>query len=227
MREIDALLAAGRRPIVVGGTGLYLRAALAELDLRPPVPHELRQEVERELAERGAEALHAELDPELARERRSERPQADRAATELARAGIEPARGAEGHVDGGACVTRPLLIGLTMDRERLAERIDARVDEMVAAGAAEEARAAPRRGRLADRPRGARLRAAVSDIERHRRPRRSSRQARTARYARRQLTWMRRMEGVDADRPHGRPAMMCGRGRRALRSRDRAIGSMT
>src|SRR5690349_21060453 len=34
-REIDGLLAAGRRPIVVGGTGLYLRAALANLDLRP------------------------------------------------------------------------------------------------------------------------------------------------------------------------------------------------
>jgi len=36
--EIDGLLAAGRRPIVVGGTGLYLRAALGELDLRPPPP---------------------------------------------------------------------------------------------------------------------------------------------------------------------------------------------
>src|SRR5919112_1133889 len=35
--EIDALLAEGRRPIVVGGTGLYLRAALADLELRPPV----------------------------------------------------------------------------------------------------------------------------------------------------------------------------------------------
>src|SRR5271154_2996139 len=34
--EIDELLAAGRRPIVVGGTGLYLRAALADLHLRPP-----------------------------------------------------------------------------------------------------------------------------------------------------------------------------------------------
>ena len=40
--EIDALLAQGRRPIVVGGTGLYLRAALAELDLRPPVPPAIR-----------------------------------------------------------------------------------------------------------------------------------------------------------------------------------------
>jgi tRNA dimethylallyltransferase len=36
--EIDALLAHGRRPIVVGGTGLYLRAALADLDFRPPPP---------------------------------------------------------------------------------------------------------------------------------------------------------------------------------------------
>jgi len=36
--EIDGLLAAGRRPIVVGGTGLYLRAALAELDFKPPPP---------------------------------------------------------------------------------------------------------------------------------------------------------------------------------------------
>src|SRR5215217_1218463 len=52
--EIDALLDEGRRPIVVGGTGLYLRAALSDLDLRPPVPQEVRDEVEREIAERGA-----------------------------------------------------------------------------------------------------------------------------------------------------------------------------
>lgn len=36
--QIDELLAAGRRPIVVGGTGLYLRAALTELDFRPAPP---------------------------------------------------------------------------------------------------------------------------------------------------------------------------------------------
>src|SRR3954470_15965215 len=41
--EIDGLLAAGRTPIVVGGTGLYLRAALAELDLRPAAPDEVRE----------------------------------------------------------------------------------------------------------------------------------------------------------------------------------------
>jgi tRNA dimethylallyltransferase len=40
--EIDGVLAAGRRPLVVGGTGLYLRAALTELDLRPPPPEGAR-----------------------------------------------------------------------------------------------------------------------------------------------------------------------------------------
>ena len=40
--EIDELLASDRRPIVVGGTGLYMRAALAQLELRPPVPAAVR-----------------------------------------------------------------------------------------------------------------------------------------------------------------------------------------
>ena len=49
-----ALLAAGRRPIVVGGTGLYLRAALAELDLRPPPPDGVRERRDGELQRAGA-----------------------------------------------------------------------------------------------------------------------------------------------------------------------------
>src|SRR5687768_1551097 len=58
---IDDLLAEGATPTVVGGTGLYLRAALAELDLRPPPPEGLRERWAAELQERGPEALHAEL----------------------------------------------------------------------------------------------------------------------------------------------------------------------
>ena len=64
--EVDGLLAEARGPIIVGGTGLYLRAALADLDLRPPVPAGVRTEVEREIADRGPEAIHAELDPRTA-----------------------------------------------------------------------------------------------------------------------------------------------------------------
>ncbi len=59
--EIDALLTAGQRPIVVGGTGLYLRAALADLDLRPPPPEGAREHWTDELERRGAPALHALL----------------------------------------------------------------------------------------------------------------------------------------------------------------------
>src|SRR5439155_17438839 len=59
--EIDAALASGRRPIVVGGTGLYLRAALTDLSLKPPPPPELRARIEREVAERGPETMHATL----------------------------------------------------------------------------------------------------------------------------------------------------------------------
>src|SRR3954447_15877971 len=64
--EIDAALEAGRRPIVVGGTGLYLRAALTELDLKPPPPPELRARIEHELTTRGPEAMHASLPPAAA-----------------------------------------------------------------------------------------------------------------------------------------------------------------
>jgi tRNA dimethylallyltransferase len=44
--EIDRALAEGRRPIVVGGTGLYLRAALTDMDLKPPPPPGLRERLD-------------------------------------------------------------------------------------------------------------------------------------------------------------------------------------
>ena len=87
--EIDALLAQGRRPIVVGGTGLYLRAALAELDLRPPVDPAIRARWasdQRPLAE-----LHAALPRRDARWA-SSRPTASASCArhELLAAGHEP-----------------------------------------------------------------------------------------------------------------------------------------
>ncbi len=194
--EIDSILDAGRRPIVVGGTGLYLRAALADLDLRPPVPAELRQEVERELAERGPEALHAELEPELAESvDPSDRKRIAR-LTELSRAGIEAARGGEGL--WRATLRQPsLLVGVTVEREELAERINARVDRMIAEGAAEEARGADEAGASRTARAALGFQQLLRDID-------AAPSAETVEaiksahraYARRQLTWMRRMEGV-------------------------------
>jgi len=187
--EIDQLLAAGRRPIVVGGTGLYLRAALAELDLRPPVPPEIRAEVESEIAERGPSALWDELDPDVAATIHPNDRKRIARTTELQRAGIEPSSSSEGLWT--ARLRRPtLLVGLTIDRDELSRRIDARVDEMVAAGAADEAHRVDRDG--ASRTARAALgfeQLLEGDVDAVKAAHRA--------YARRQLTWMRRMEGVE------------------------------
>jgi len=187
--EIDQLLAAGRRPIVVGGTGLYLHAAMADLDLRPPVSAEVRAEVEREIAERGPEALHAELDPEVATTVHPRDRQRISRALELQRAGIDPPRGSEELWT--AKLRRPAtLVGLVMDREELGHRIKARVAEMAAAGAAAEARRADAAG--ASRTARAALgfeELLAGDAEAMERAHRD--------YARRQLTWMRKMPRVE------------------------------
>lgn len=187
--EIDQLVSEGRRPIVVGGTGLYLRAALAELDLRPPVPAAVREEVEAEIAERGAEAVWADLDPDVAATIHPHDRKRIARTMELQRAGFEPHRSSEGLWT--ARLRRPtLLVGLTIDRDQLARRIDVRVDEMVAAGAAAEARAAAAAG--ASRTARAALgfeELRSGDVDAVKRAHRA--------YARRQLTWMRRMEGVE------------------------------
>jgi tRNA dimethylallyltransferase len=194
--EIDELLTDRRRPIVVGGTGLYLRAALADLDLRPPVSAEIREEVEAELAERGSEALRAGLDAELAEKVDPNDRKRIARLTELSRVGIEASSGAEGLWT--AELRHPtLLVGLTMDRERLAECIGARVDQMVAAGAADEARAAEEAGasRTARAALGFEQLVADIDAAPSAEAIESIKAAHRA-YARRQLTWMRRMEDV-------------------------------
>src|SRR5438067_12696636 len=59
---VDEILAAGRTPVVVGGTGRYLRAALAELSLPPAPGPGARERWARFYDEYGAEAAHALLD---------------------------------------------------------------------------------------------------------------------------------------------------------------------
>ena len=158
--EIDGLLAAGRRPIVVGGTGLYMRAALSDLELRPPVPSAVRAAVEADLAERGSEALHGELTPELASGVHPNDRKRIVRLTELSRLRIAA------HPAGSALWSERLrvptaLVGVTLDRDELRARIDARVDQMVRLGAEREvAQRRPRRS-LADGAGGDRLRRAA------------------------------------------------------------------
>ncbi|HWV88362.1 MAG TPA: tRNA (adenosine(37)-N6)-dimethylallyltransferase MiaA [Capillimicrobium sp.] len=193
--EIDALLAADRTPIVVGGTGLYLRAALTELKLRPPAPDEVRARWTEALAREGAPALHAEL-------RRRAPWAAERVAPtdahrivrllELDDLGELEPPGDDGPNQLWTADTRhpTRLLGVTMDREALYARIDARVDAMVAAGAIDEVRAAHAAGasETARKALGFEdlLRGDVDAMKR-----------RTRNYAKRQLTWMRKLAGVE------------------------------
>jgi tRNA dimethylallyltransferase len=188
--EIDDALAAGRRPIVVGGTGLYLQAALTDLELRPPPDPAVRERILRQLGARGPEALHAELARRAPRAAAAIDPR-DRTrvtrALELLEMGEEPApAGAESRLWTARLRHPTLLCGLTMAREALYERIDARVEAMVAAGAPEEVRQADAAG-ASHTARAALgfeelLRGEVEVMKR-----------RTRNYAKRQLTWLRRL----------------------------------
>jgi tRNA dimethylallyltransferase len=191
--EIDAALAAGRRPIVVGGTGLYLQAALTDLDLRPPPEPAIRARLEAEVAARGPEALHAELAGRAPTAAAAIQP-GDRTrivrALELLEMGEEPASAGDESRLWTAALRHPtFLCGLVMDRTALYARIDARVDEMLAAGAVAEVRTADAAGasRTARKALGFEevLRGDADGMKR-----------RTRNYAKRQLTWMRRLERV-------------------------------
>lgn len=186
--EIDGLAGEGRRPILVGGAGLYMRAALSELELRPPVPAAVREQVENEIAERGPEALHSELPDDLAATAHPRDRKRVARLIELQRAGIEPARSSAQLWSQG--LRRPtVLVGLTSDRDELRARIDARVDEMLALGAEEEVRSADSAGAS----RTARAAIGFDELLAG-----DPRRMRTAQwqYARRQLTWMRKMRDV-------------------------------
>jgi tRNA dimethylallyltransferase len=191
--EIDRLLAQGARPIVVGGTGLYLRAALADLDLKPAPPEEVRARWETELSRIGAPALHAELARRApwAAEAidRNDRTRIVRSLELLELGELEPPAGPN-QLWTAATRHPTRLIGLVMDRAALYERIDARVDAMVAAGAAGEVRAANAAGASETARKALGFDELLAgDLEAMKR--------RTRNLARRQLTWMRKLAGVE------------------------------
>jgi tRNA dimethylallyltransferase len=198
--EIDAALAAGRRPIVVGGTGLYLRAALTDLDLKPPPPPELRARIEAELRERGAEAMHGELSASVAAMiEPTDRSRIVR-ALELAEMGEEGEPAPESQLWTSHTRHPTLLFGLTMDREELYRRIDERVDEMAAAGAADEVRSAVAAGASRTARKALGFEELLSgDLDAMKR--------RTRNYAKRQLTWMRKLPDVRLIDTTGRPPL--------------------
>jgi tRNA dimethylallyltransferase len=190
--EIDGLLAAGRRPLVVGGTGLYLRAALSELDLRPPPPEGVRERWTAELEKRGAPALHARLAERAAWAAEgiepNDRQRVVRALELLDLGELEPPEGPS-QLWSEELRHPTLLAGLTMDRAALYAAIDARVEAMVAAGVREEVRRAYAAGASQTARKALGFDELLAgDVEAMKR--------RTRNYAKRQQTWMRKLAGV-------------------------------
>ena len=188
--EIDAAAAAGRRPIVVGGTGLYLQAALAGLEFRPPPAPGVRERIRADLLERGPEGLHAELARRAPDTARSIDP-ADRTrvarALELLAAGEEPPpTGPDSSLWTSELRHPTLLCALVMDRDVLYRRIEERVDRMVAGGAAEEVRRIEAAGASATARKALGYEELLEgDVEGMKR--------RSRNLARRQLTWLRKL----------------------------------
>ncbi len=200
---IDEILAAGRLPVVVGGTGLYLRAALVELKLPPPPVKGARERWSALYDERGSGAAHAELaarDPAAAAAVHPNDRRRVVRALELAESGSS-LRPESDRLWSGETRHPTAIVGLDVPRELVDRRIAERTEAMLAAGAAEEAIAA-----LAG-PISSTARKVIGLEEAATLPREEALEAiaaRTRRYAAYQRKWMRRIPDlvrVAGDRP--------------------------
>ena len=200
---VDEILAAGRTPVVVGGTGLYLRAALADLELPPPPAPGARERLEGLYDELGPEAAHellVERDPAAAAAVHANDRRRVVRALELAEAGSS-LRPGEDRLWSGETRHPTLVVGLDVPADELARRIEARTRVDVRARCGGGGATGARRPDLADRPhdprprRGRRAPARGGDRGGH---------TSTRRYAAYQRKWMRRIPGlvpVDGNRP--------------------------
>lgn len=205
--KIAELVARGKVPVIVGGTGLYINSLVDNIEFSPQEDTAaLRERLTAELNEVGAEEmlkrLHA-LDPEAAEKLHPSDARRIIRAFEIYEAtGMTPTEHNRVSRENESPYS-PIMIGINYkDREKLYERINLRVDKMVEAGLLEEARAAYKAQS------GGTLRGAVQAIghkelfpyfegeegldESLERLKRSSR-----RYAKRQITWFSRDKRIN------------------------------
>lgn len=209
-REAAAAIAATRArdrwPVLVGGTGLYYRALVRGLLLRPPADSALRASLRAEARTAGPEALHRRLlalDPDAAtRLHPRDAVRVTRALEVVLLTGRPAARRGPGAWDGSPMDTgyRVVAVGLTAPRPGLYATLDARVDRMLAEGLVDEVRALLEAGFAPTLPamqgigyrhlapvlrRGGGVEPAVAAMKRD-----------TRRYAKRQWTWFSREPGL-------------------------------
>lgn len=206
---VDELLASGHVPVLCGGTGLYLNAVIDEMDFPSgKVGGALRERYERIAQEQGALALHellAKRDPASAALVHPNNVRRVVRALEMLDEGVSYATHHEG-LHARAPHYNAIVWGLSMGRDRLYARIDARVDAMMSEGLLEEVARLAKAGlttkltagqaigykELLDALEGAcSLDEAIELVKR-----------RSRRYAKRQLSWFRhdrRVRWLDLD----------------------------
>ena len=200
-RKIEEITAHGKLPILVGGTGMWMKALIENLDLAStPSDPELRQELEnRRLGDLYHE--YKQLDPEGAQTIDKSNKRRVVRALEVTKLTGRPFSQLK---TAGEPQYDVLQIGLRVDRQELYERIDARVDEMIGRGLIDEVRGLKDAyGCEIDAMTGIgyrqvcafltgeeKLADAVEQIKRD-----------TRHYAKRQITWLKRVEGVEWIKP--------------------------
>ncbi|MFS0875447.1 tRNA (adenosine(37)-N6)-dimethylallyltransferase MiaA [Solibacillus isronensis] len=142
--KIEEIQARGKMPIIVGGTGLYVQSVLYDFQFaKQEVDEAARENYYKELEILGPEAMHAKLvqmDPAAAASIHPNNTRRVIRALEMAElAGVS--RAEEQFNRGDITLYNHLIIGLDMDREKLYERINLRVDLMMEAGLVDEVRA--------------------------------------------------------------------------------------
>jgi tRNA dimethylallyltransferase len=204
--DIADIIDRGHVPLLVGGSGLYVRAALDHLEI-PPTDSGVRQRLEGEAALRGPAAMYERLrarDPVAAHQVEPNNVRRVIRALEV----IElTGRAFSARMPAREFVRPTAMIGLALDRPELDGRIDARVDRMWEAGLVEEVRGLERlglrEGRTASRALGyAQALAQIDGTMTAEEARRDTAQA-TRRFARRQQSWFRpdpRIQWLDVSR---------------------------
>ena len=201
--EIARLHHEGRVPLLVGGTGLYVRTVLRGLWEGPPADWEFRQSLEREAGVKGADWLYRRLvqvDPESARRLHpNDRVKIVRALEVHHLLGRPLSEEHKRHAFADTPFV-PLLIGLTRERTALYRRVDDRVELELAKGLVEETK------QLMDRGYGRQLGSMkglgykqmagylAGDYDYDEAVRRLKRD--TRRFAKRQMTWFRKEPGM-------------------------------
>jgi tRNA dimethylallyltransferase len=202
---LDGIARRARPALVVGGSGLYLRALLAGLAPLPAIPPAIRARLCARLDEEGLPALRRELemvDPVTAARLAPGDTQRTLRALEVAQASGRPlSEWLASRPAGAAALAGVPRIGLTLPRALLYDRIASRVHRMVARGWLDEVRSLLANGVGPDAPafqaigyaQWLRHLAAETDVEE------TTRRivVATRRYAKRQETWFRREPGIE------------------------------